>query len=84
MECPELLQHVLELLGLRQDGGPEVVRAGTLPEARAGNDADASLLEESKCVEGIGSLTGRFRSGEGLLWQPHLQGENNRNKIPDK
>lgn len=41
MELLEGVEHGLQQLALRQDGGAEVVGAGLLPEARARHDADA-------------------------------------------
>ena len=46
MELLQSAQHLLDHLLLGEDGGPEVVGAGHLTEARARDDADAGGLQQ--------------------------------------
>ena len=43
MELGKVAKDLLEMLLLREEGGPEVEFAFALKEARAGDDAEASL-----------------------------------------
>ena len=56
MELLQSAQHLLDHLLLGEDGGPEVVGAGHLTEARARDDADAGGLQQLECVENVSRL----------------------------
>ena len=51
---------------------PEVISARLLTKSRARNDADASCLQQLKCIEHISWLTRLLGCCYGLLWELDL------------
>ena len=63
VELFEGVQHGLEFLRLRQDGGTEVVSPWTLSEPWAGHDTDSSLFQQLEGVESVRTLAGLLGFG---------------------
>ena len=72
MELLQAIEHADDLVLLRQNGGPEVIRSRLLAESGSGNDADAGVLQQLKGVEHVSGLAHLGCLGDGLLGQMQL------------